>query len=465
MTARHMHLIGIGGTGLSAIARILHARGWRVSGCDRAANPRLRALQAAGLDARVGHDPAHLAGVDLVLRSSAVPPTHPEVQAAHARGIPVLTRRVFLPTLTAGYRTLAVAGTHGKTTTTAMLAWVLHALGQDPTFVLGGDVPPWGNARAGAGPWFVIEADEYDHMFLGLQPEVAAVTILEHDHPDLFPTWDDYVDAFAAFARRVQRVLVLRADDPGVAALRGRLSAAPAVRTFALRGPADYRAVDVRSQPGRGIRFTLQPAGGPAVPVRLQVPGEHNVANALAALAVVAQLGLDLAAAAEALADFPGAGRRFTVVADRDGIAWVDDYAHHPTEIAATLQAARQRYPDRTLWAVWQPHTFSRTRALWDGFVSALQAADGVLVLAIYAAREAPLPGVTGEALQAAIAARAAAGAGPRVVGYAPTLDEAAAWLAARVQAPAVVLILSAGDAPQVLTRLGVRPRDAEVHA
>ncbi len=452
---RRIHLIGIGGTGLSAIARVLHARGWQVSGCDRSPSPTLDALRALGIPAAVGHDPGHVVGADLVLRSSAVPDQHPEVQAARAARVPVLTRRAFLPTLTAGYRTLAVAGTHGKTTTTAMLAWALAALGEDPTLIVGGEVPGWGNARVGRGPWFVIEADEYDHMFLGLQPEVGVITTLEHDHPDLFPTWDAYLDAFAAFAARVTDALVLRADDPGVAALRARLTA-PRVVTFALQSPADYRATDLTPQPGRGYAFTLQRPAGPPVTVRLRVPGRHNAANATAALAVLDHLGLDTPAAAAALADFPGAGRRFTIVAQRDGVAWVDDYAHHPTEIAATLAAARERFPGHTVWAVWQPHTYSRTRALWDGFVRALQAADAALILPVYAAREQPLPGVDAAALARAVAQAASESRGPRFVAHAADLDHAAEILAERVQAPAVVLILSAGDAPQVLDRLGL---------
>ena len=461
---RRIHLIGIGGTGLSAIARVLHARGWAVSGCDRNASPALAALQALGIHAQVGHDPGHVTGVDMVLRSSAVPRSHPEVQAAQEAGVPVLTRRDFLPTLTAGYRTLAVAGTHGKTTTTAMLAWALHALGHDPTFILGGDVPPWGNARVGVGPWFVIEADEYDGMFLGLRPQVAALTTLEYDHPDLFPTWEAYLDVFVAFAGQVQETLVVRADDPGIAALRSRWTPRARVVTFALRGPADYTAREVRALPARGYAWTLRRPQGPDVPVQLAVPGRHNAANAMAALAVLDQLGLDVFAAAEALGRFPGAGRRFTVVAEREGVVWVNDYAHHPTEIAATLAAARERFPHRALWAVWQPHTYSRTRALWDAFVSALQQADAVLVLDIYPAREQPLPGVTGRALAQAVAQAARAAQGPDPVAYASTLDEAAAYLAAHVRGPAAVLILSAGDAPQVLQRLGLRPH-SEVSA
>ncbi len=457
---RAIHLIGIGGTGLSAIAQVLQARGWQVSGCDRAATPRLRALQQQGIRVTIGHDPRHIAGHDLVLRSSAVPLSHPEVQAARAAGVPVLNRRAFLPTLTAGYRTLAVAGTHGKTTTTAMLAWALEAIGQDPTVILGGQVPPWGNARVGQSSWFVIEADEYDRMFLGLHPEIAVLTTLEHDHPDLFPTWEDYLEAFAAFSRQAAR-LVMRGDDPGLQTLRTRLAPTVPVHTFALAGPADYRAVEVRPVPGAGYAFRLLRPAAPAVPVRLAVPGRHNVANALAALTVLDLLGLDVAAAAQALARFPGAGRRFTVVADRDGIAWINDYAHHPTEIAATLTAAREVYPGRTLWAVWQPHTFSRTQTLWDGFLTALQQADAVLLLEIYPAREQPIPGVNGRALQQALA-QVTAGRRPQPVAYAATLEQAAAYLAQAVQAPAVVVLLSAGDAPQILDLLDLTSPVAE---
>ncbi|NPA06265.1 MAG: UDP-N-acetylmuramate--L-alanine ligase [Chloroflexi bacterium] len=444
---RRIHLIGIGGTGLSAIARLLHARGWQVSGCDRQASPTLDALRAQGMNVHIGHDPAHLrSGVDLVLRTSALPADHPEVQAARAAGIPVLTRREFLPTLTQGYRTLAVAGTHGKTTTTAMLAWALAAAGQDPTALIGGEVPPWGNVRLGQSPWFVIEADEYDHMFWGLTPEVAVLTTLELDHPDLFPTWDAYARAFAGFVDRVQRALVVAAFDPGVQRLLHDHPPRQPVLTFGWDDRADYWADEVQWT-GVGYRFVLRHRRQALAQVQLTVPGRHNVANALAALAVVHHLGLDVNAAARGLATFPGAGRRFTVVADQDGIAWVNDYAHHPTEIRATLAAARERYPDRALWAVWQPHTYTRVRALWDAFIRAFEAADHVIVSEIYAAREAPLAGVSGQAIARAIQH-------PRVH-YAADLESVANALRA-IQPPAAVVLLSAGDLPQVLTRLGL---------
>ncbi|NPA26965.1 MAG: UDP-N-acetylmuramate--L-alanine ligase, partial [Chloroflexi bacterium] len=427
-----------------------------VSGCDRQPSATLDALRAEGIDVRVGHAPDHVRGMDLVLRTSALPAHHPEVEAARRAGIPVVTRREFLPQLTQGYRTLAVAGTHGKTTTTAMLAWALVAAGEDPVALIGGEVPGWGNARPGRGPWFVIEADEYDYMFWGLRPEVGVITTLEHDHPDLFPTWEAYLDAFAGFVDRVQRALVVSAHDPGVADLLRRHPPQVPVITFGWDARADYWA-DALQRHDLGYAFVLRHRDTALASVRLAVPGRHNVANAVAALSVVHFLGGDVARAAQGLATFPGAGRRFTVVADQGGIAWVDDYAHHPTEIRATLAAARERYPNRTLWAVWQPHTYTRLRALWDAFARAFSEADEVIVTDVYAAREDPLPGISGQAMARAISSPQGR--------YAADQDALVALLQ-EVQPPAVVVLLSAGDLPQILPRLGVvaRPRTSVTH-
>ncbi len=449
---RHIHLIGIGGTGLSAIARVLLDRGHVVSGSDRQASPFTEALQRLGARVYLGHAAEHVQGADLVVRSSAIPDDNPEVQAARAAGVPVLKRVDFLPRLTAGYRTLAVAGSHGKTTTTAMLALILQALGQDPTFIVGAEVVDLGtNARAGQGPYFVIEADEYDYMFWGLHPYVAVVTNVEHDHPDLFPTLEAVREAFRGFVERIdpQGWAVLCGENPGARGLAahasgqvvfyGTLKASPVSRLEAT-------AQGLTLNPRCGYDFRARLPSGREVDVSLGIPGQHNVLNALAALTVIDVLGLDVTAAAQALAGFRGAGRRFEIQAEVGGRVLVDDYAHHPTEIEATLAAARACYPEHTLWAVWQPHTYSRTLTLLDRFSTAFAAADRVVVTEVYAARERPPQGF--DACQVAAVLRHPS------VHFAPDWDAVAAYLAAEVHPPAVVLVLSAGDGPHLTQRL-----------
>ncbi len=441
---RHVHFIGIGGTGLSAIARVLLERGETVSGSDRAESPQGRALAQAGARVYVGHRAEQVRGADLVVRSSAVPDDNVEVQAARAAGIPVLKRVDFLGTLLQGYRCLAVAGTHGKTTTTAMLAWTLTRLGADPSFIVGSEVLNLGvNAHAGRGPWFVIEADEYDFAFLGLTPDVAVVTYVEHEHPDCFPTPVDYARAFRAFVERIPTggALVACVDDPGAACL---LTARDDVTPLAygLAEQARYRATDLRPQPGAGYAFRAWKDGRSLAEVSLQVPGRHNVLNALAALAVVEHLGWSPTEAAQALAAFRGTGRRFEVRGEFGGVLIVDDYGHHPTEIRATLAAARARYPGRPLWAVWQPHTYSRTRMLLQAFARAFGDADHVLVTEVYAARE---PAAADFSAQQVVRAMHHPDAH-----FVPTLVEATAFLLERLRPGDVLLVLSAGDATRI---------------
>jgi len=437
-----IHFVGIGGTGLSAIARVLAERGWTVTGSDRQASPRTAMLQQLGVPVTIGHAPDHARQADMVVRSSAVPDTDADVTAAREAGVPVLKRREFLPYLTADYKVLAVAGSHGKTTTTAMLAWVLTALGHAPTFIAGAEVANLGvNARAGQGAFFVIEADEYDHMFLGLAPYAAIVTNVEHDHPDMFPTAEAFREAFLRFVNRVQPegFLLVCADDEGSRALT---AAHPHVWSYGMHARADYRATDLQPNSCGGYDFVAQWQGEPLAQVSLRVPGEHNVQNALAVLAMVHRLGLDTAAAAQALHAFRGTARRFEIVGEAGGVVFVDDYAHHPTEIRATLAAARQRYPHHAVWAVWQPHTFSRTRTLLNDFAAAFAQADAVVITEVFAARETA-PDDFGGAQIAQVTEHT-------YKFFAPTLREAADILVEHVQPPAVVVVLSAGDAPQI---------------
>ncbi|HSO27049.1 MAG TPA: UDP-N-acetylmuramate--L-alanine ligase, partial [Anaerolineales bacterium] len=368
---RHVHLIGIGGTGLSAIAQVLLEKGYRVSGSDRSLSPLAAGVQAKGAQVALGHRAENVKGADLVIRSSAVSDDNPEVQAARAAGIPVLKRAQFLAELIGEKSCIAIAGTHGKTTTTAMIAWLLAAAGRDPSYIIGGTLRQLGgNAHAGAGPEFVIEADEYDYMFLGLHPQVAVVTNVEHDHPDCFPTPEDFFAAFHTFAGQVTAggTLIACGDDAGVQRLLGELAQQDMeIRTYGLNTGDRFRAVSVEMTDDGRTCFRM--AGGPEV--RLQTPGLHNVRNALAALCVADWLGLPLEPAAQALGEFSGVGRRFEIRGEVGGIIVIDDYAHHPTEIRATLQAARQRFPQRELWVVWQPHTYSRLSLFWDEFLAA----------------------------------------------------------------------------------------------
>lgn len=440
---KHVHFIGIGGTGLSAIARVLLEKGYQVSGSDREESPLFRAVTAAGAATFVGHKGEQAAGADLVIRSSAIPDDNPEVTYALARQIPVLKRSAFLAELTQGQDTLAIAGTHGKTTTTAMLIWMLTEMGLDPSFIAGGVVNQLKrNAHYGQGDYFVIEADEYDNMFLGLAPKVALVTNMEHDHPDCFPTPEDYRKAFKAFLGRVQAdgLALVCLDDPGAASLGGEMAASQAVLTYGSQPGADYRAVEIRVEAGWPI-FRLLHGDQDLGRVRLAVPGQHNVLNAAGALAALNELGLGLEKAILALSTFSGAGRRFEVLGEVNGITVIDDYGHHPTEIAATLRAAQSRYPGRRIWAVWQPHTYSRTQSLESEFIRALTLADRVGVLKIYAAREKD-PGYSAEVIADALP-------GGKAV-YLDDFETAADYLLQEIAPGDILIVFSAGDATNV---------------
>jgi UDP-N-acetylmuramate--alanine ligase len=449
-----IHFIGLAGAGISALATVLVERGVQVSGSDRADSLVLAALRAAGVQVSVGHAAENVLGADVVVRSSAVMEDNVEVQAARGLGLPVLRRQEFLEQFIGPRRTLAVAGAHGKTTTTAMLAWTLARLGQDPSYVIGGVATNLqANAHAGTGDLFVIEADEYDGMFLGLQPTAAVVTNIEHDHPDCYPTAQDFYAAFQQFAGRIipGGLLAACADDAGARRLlEEQRQAGRAVQSYGLSPQAGLRAADLQMIAGAGYRFTAAWADLPlSQSVALAVPGLHSVRNALAVLALVQWLGLPLEAAAQALAEFQGVGRRFQVRGLVGGVTLIDDYAHHPTEIRATLAAARERYPGRRVWAVWQPHTYSRLRSLLDDFAAAFDQADAVLVLDVFAAREAaPTDGLSSEQAAAQLRQRHPGGGksvyGPLSVGAAP------AWLTGMVREGDVVVVLSAGDATAV---------------
>ena len=447
-----IHLIGIGGSGLSAIARLLVERGYRVSGSDRTLSPLAASLQAEGVPVTIGHRAEAVRGATLVVRSSAIPDDNVEVQAARAAGIPVLKRDEFLGQLTAAWQVIAVAGTHGKTTTTAMIAWTLVELGADPSYIIGGTPANLGvNAHAGAGSALVIEADEYDRMFLGLKPHLAVVTNVEHDHPDCYPEAEDFYQAFAAFSREIQPqgTLLVCGDDAGaVRLLKEARNGGIQAQAYGIEaGELDYRAENLSVNALGGFTFdaTCSLPGGfelrPAA--QLQVPGRHNVLNALAALATAHQLGFSPAQAGAALGSFLGTGRRFEVRGEAEGILVIDDYAHHPTKIRATLAAARLRYPGRRIWAVWQPHTYSRTRLLLEKFAAAFEQADEVVVTAVYPARE-PAPADNFSARQVVAAMR------HKRAHYVPELVQTTAYLLGRLRSGDVLVVMSAGDADQV---------------
>lgn len=451
----HVHFIGIGGSGLSAIARLLLESGYEVSGSDRALTPFADEVRKAGAAVYIGHHPRNLAGADWVVRSSAVTEDNPEVQAAKRAGIPVYKRADFLGRLMENKTGIAIAGTHGKTTTTAMTAWVLGELGRDPSFIVGGVMNNLGvNARAGRGSLFVIEADEYDYMFLGLKPQIAVVTSLEHDHPDLFPTLESMYLAFERFVDLLPEdgTLIVCAEDAGASALIPHVrSSGRNVVSYGMQGemtlttPLWMQARDVRPNQRGGFDFTvmsnIESKTSVSAKVSLQVPGLHNVRNAMATLAIVGVLGLSRREAAKALGEFTGTGRRFQLRGEVNGISIFDDYAHHPTEIKATLAGARARFPDRRIWAVWQPHTYSRTQTLFLEFSRAFKDADQVIVTEVYAAREPKQEFTSAEVVSAMphLSAR-----------YIETLNDVSKYLIENLQSGDVVLVLSAGDADQV---------------
>jgi UDP-N-acetylmuramate--alanine ligase len=451
----HVHFIGIGGSGLSAIARVLLESGYTVSGSDRALTPFAEEVRKAGATVYVGHHPRNLTGVDWVVRSSAVTDNNPEVEAAKRAGIPVYKRADFLSRLMEDKTGIAIAGTHGKTTTTAMTAWVLSRLGCDPSFIVGGVVNNLGvNAHAGKGKTFVIEADEYDRMFLGLKPQIAVVTSIEHDHPDCFPTLESVYEAFEQFVDLLpeEGTLIVCAEDPGAAALIPHVrKGGRNVISYGVQGdmtintPLWMQAREAKPNGLGGFDFTattnLASKTSASVKVSLQVPGQHNVRNALAVLAIVSVLGLSRRKAAQALSEFTGASRRFELRGEANGIQVFDDYAHHPTEIRATLAGARARFPNARIWAVWQPHTYSRTKTLFLDFARAFKDADEVIVTEVYAARE-PIEDFTSAEIVSAMPHLSAR--------YIKILPEVTEHLLKNLQPGDVVLVLSAGDADQV---------------
>lgn len=443
MIPTRIHIIGIGGIGLSAIARVLLARGVRVSGSDQVASPLTDELARLGATIHIGHRAENIGDAEMVLVTSAASDDNPEIVEARRRGVRIVKRNEFLRDLTRDKKTIAIAGTHGKTTTTAMIATILVNAGYDPDVIVGGIVPELGgNARAGQGDYFVIEADEYDRAFLGLFPYVAVVTSIEMDHPDVFRDVDDVTRAFREFIRQTTTdgAVIGYGDSPRVVTELQGVNRRTA--RYGLGALNDWHARAITPNARGGSDFVVWHQGKETGDWRLEIPGEHNVLNALAAIATTDALGIDLDVARTTLAQFRGVARRFEIRGEFGGVTIVDDYAHHPTEIRATLAAARARFPQRTLWAVFQSHTFSRTRALLDEFARAFTDADHVIVTEIYAARERESYGVSGADIVARMTHRDAR--------FIPTLEEASRFLSERVQVGDVLITLGAGDVNRV---------------
>jgi UDP-N-acetylmuramate--alanine ligase len=410
---KHIHFVGIGGAGMSGIAEVLHNLGYSVSGSDQSESATTRSLARLGIRVAIGHDAAHVAGAEAVVTSSAVRGDNPEVMAARSQRIPVVPRAVMLAELMRLKQGIAIAGTHGKTTTTSLVTSVLAEAGVDPTFVIGGRLNAAGvNSRLGAGDYIVVEADESDASFLNLLPVMAVVTNIDADHMDTYG--HDFARLKQAFVDFIHKMpfygaAILCADDPGVRSIMPMVSR-PIV-TYGFGADAMIRAVDVVADAGT-MRFTVQRRNGvrmPELAVTLNLPGEHNVLNALAAIAVATELELADAAVVKGLAEFDGVGRRFQSygeLASRDGqgrFALIDDYGHHPVEMAATLAAARGAFPGRRIVLAFQPHRFTRTRDCFEDFVKVIGSADAVLLAEVYAAGEAPIVAADGRSLARAL--------------------------------------------------------------
>lgn len=433
-----IHFMGVCGAGMAPLAEMVLRSGGSVTGCDLVGGRPAETLTRLGMTFTRGHDPQHVKSVVAVVVTSAVPSGHPELAAARARGIPVLKRSVALGDWVNRGRVVGIAGTHGKTTTTAMATHVLEHAGVDPTGVVGGEVRGWGgNLRHGESDVFVVEADEYDRSFLDLEPGVAVVTNLEPDHLDIYGDLAGIRTSFSDFVDRLdpEGRLWVCGDDPGAACIG--VEGGSRTSSYGLGAGVSLRATHLRGN-GSGTTFRIIERGRNAGDFTVPVPGLHNVCNALAATGVGRSFGAPWAAIRAGIASFPGVGRRYEVLGSAAGVQVIDDYAHHPTEISATLTAVRRANPGRRVVAVFQPHLYTRTRDFHAGFGRALAHADLVWVTDVYPAREKPLPGVTGQ-----LVARAVANTETRYHGELATLAAAVAGELARGD---VCVIMGAGS-------------------
>ena len=439
---RHVHMVGIGGIGMSSIAEVLLNRGYRVTGSDLRKTDVTGRLEELGATIYEGHAADQIAGADVVVHSSAVKPDHnPETQEARTQRIPLIPRSEMLGELMRMKFGVGIAGTHGKTTTTSMAGMVVTEGGFDPTIIVGGKVTVFGsNAVAGQGDVIVIEADEYDRTFLRLTPSVAVITNIEEDHLDIYEDLEDIQDAFIRYANSVPffGAVIACLDDPNVQAVLGRIE--KRVVTYGTTRQAHIRAENIRME-GMTSRFDAVIHDEVLGTVELQVPGEYNVLNALASVAVAQELDIPFENVQEGLKRFSGVHRRFQKVGEEQGVLVIDDYAHHPTEVRATLAAASAAFPDRRIVGVFQPHLYSRTRDFKDAFARSFFNADLLVITDVYPAREEPLPGIDGELI-----ANMTKDFGHRAVHYVKNKDDLPQRLHKLVRAGDVVVTLGAGD-------------------
>jgi len=441
-----VHFVGIGGSGMSGIARVFLAAGHVVTGSDLRETAAVRALRELGADVAIGHDAANVGDADTLVVTGALWQDNPEYQLALAKGLPVLHRSQALAWLIGGHRLVSVAGAHGKTTSTGMLVTALLAAGHDPSFVNGGVIQSLGvSARGGTDDLFVVEADESDGSFLLYDTSVALVTNVDADHLDHYGSHEAFDEAFVSFADAASELVVISSDDPGARRVTASLDPATRVVTFGEDASADVRVTDVTSV--GPVAFTLH-RGGDSWPVQLRVPGRHNALNAAGAFAVLLGLGIDAEATIAGLEAFGGTERRFELHGTVRGVSVYDDYAHHPTEVAAALQAARSVVGEGRLIAVHQPHLYSRTQLMAGEFAAVYEElADHTIVLDVFGAREDPVPGVTG----ALVADRFA---DPARVDHVPDWQEAAVRTAEIARAGDFVVTLGCGDVYRIVPQL-----------
>jgi UDP-N-acetylmuramate--alanine ligase len=447
---QRVHLVGVGGIHMSAIALLLRERGHTVSGSDLTLSPLTEKLEELGVTVSRGHEAGNVGEAELVVYTSAAQEDNPELTEARGRGLPTIKRAEMVARLMEGKRSIAVAGSHGKTTTSSLIAFMLHQAGRSPTFMLGGEAIDLDtNAMPGEGDEFVVEADEFDAAFLNYHPDIALVTNIEPDHLDRYGSFDNIKQTFRQFLTQVKPdgYIVACFDDPAVQAILAEgvgdgVSFPVHVVSYGLSPPAEWRAKNISQKGVDGYTFVVECAERVHGTFQTHLPGIHNVSNALGAIAVGSILGLPVETVRRSLAEFRGARRRFQLLGEVDGVTVVDDYGHHPTEIRATLAAARARFPERRLVVLFQPHTYSRTQYLLEGFRTCFADCDVLLVCETYAAREDPSAGMSAEQLAAEIESPAAT--------YAGGLDQAAEAVAGLLRPGDVFFTVGAGDIERV---------------
>ncbi|MGQ9819334.1 MAG: UDP-N-acetylmuramate--L-alanine ligase [Candidatus Kapaibacteriales bacterium] len=447
---KHIHFVGIGGIGMSGIAEVLHNQGFTITGSDLNPSENTEYLQKIGIEIKIGHSSENVNGADVVVYSSAVnPDENPETLEAERRGIPVIRRAEMLAEVTRLNYTIAISGTHGKTTTTSMIGLILINAGFDPTVIVGGRLKTFGgtNARLGKGEWTVVEADEYDRSFLQLLPTIAVINNIELEHLDIYKDINDIQNTFTQFANKVPfyGLIVAGIDDPGVKHILGKMQRK--TLTFGTSKTADFRAENIQIYERR-TTFEVYLNSKFLGNIELKVPGFHNVQNALAAITISSQFGIDFEIIKQSLGEFSGVMRRFEIKGERQKILIVDDYAHHPTEIRATLSAARKGW-NRRIIAIFQPHTYSRTQAFLNEFASSFDDSDILIVTDIYPAREKPIQGVTGKLI-----ADSTVEMGHKNVIYEEELDKIPSIVKEIAKENDIIITIGAGNVWKVANKL-----------